>query len=221
MNTNNVRYMFFAACVGASVAMTSAATPPTTQPLTPAQTESLAIRTHLPKEFFQVGDILKVPGTYTDETKKADALRKAQPILQNEIKEFDRLAEIDPPFVAMRESEHRSIAVTLAALGDPASMASIQSAIASKDETTSLAGQADLMKVKWSLAHKDPKLQQAIADDVEKLDRQHPQERRVDDTVVILCLRGGDAGVEERPAGGGPWHDQQAIGPAADDRQVL
>ena len=157
---------------------------PSTQPAdtTPAKTIQ-QISAQLGATSRQLGKIL-TPAVLSDPTKRAEAAPKAIPLAYRNMELLDEMDKKVPP-ATIDQLRQNSLA-TLYLLNDQPTVTKVNDMKSSTDEVRQLNGQSVELLSQWLAAGSSNDAATKVIDDVEKLDKAHPESSRL--TMLTLGM---------------------------------
>jgi len=174
---------------------TTPATRPTTQPGRPLE----AVMQELQQAAKDMGQILGSEKTFTDPAKRAEATPKVLPVLRKMRSLAEELAASDNAGARQSaEQMKHEFAFMSAIFGDPQAKADLEKEAASKDETTALRAQSELLTARWISASGDATAQNKALDDYDALAKAHPESDAVSMGLIQLTQFAGDSDAGKR-----------------------
>jgi hypothetical protein len=148
------------------------------------------IRAEIESAHQQFKAVVKGPEDISDPVRRKEVAPQAIPPLKTLVADFHELSTIDPQMKRRAGQIELQFNAFLSVLGDQPTIDHLNTQASSKDIAESLRGQASQMLARWVLAIKDEPAQAKLADEIETLDRAHPES---EDLIFLTAAMGGSA----------------------------
>jgi len=156
------------------------------QSTAPALRSADAILAEIDAAHKQFNQAVKDPSEIADPARRRAIAPQAIPPLKTMVADFAELATVQPQTKRRADQLELQFNAFLSVLGDQSTIDHLQAQADSKDIAESLCGQASQLLARWVLAGKDETAQTKLADEVQTLDRAHPESE--DLTFLTLTL---------------------------------
>jgi thiol-disulfide isomerase/thioredoxin len=137
----------------------------------PPSRESL--RADYEKQYGVMQDLLSDPSVLTDATQRTATAPKVIPVLKNLLKDSDGLITADPDFAEEATDRRAEFVIFLSLFGDPDASKTIATEAQSDVDETAVEGKRSQLMVSWLTSSQDTNAQVGIADQIEKLGKDH------------------------------------------------
>ena len=136
------------------------------------------------KQFGLMQEIVPGAETLIDATKRNAAAPAAIPVLKKLVSDADTLITSDPDFAEEATDRRAEFRISLAVFGDPDAIKTLATEAQSTVDDTAIEGKRSQLMVSWLSSSLDPVAQSTIADQMEKLGKEHT----VNESLTIQML---------------------------------
>jgi hypothetical protein len=168
------------------------------QTTAPAPRSPEVIRAEIDAAHQQFKEVVTDPAEVSDPVRRKQIAPQAIPLLKTMVADFQELAAIQPAMKRRASQLELQFDAFLSVLGDQPTIDHLQAEAGSKDVPESLHSQASQLLAQWVLANKDAQAQGKVADQVQALDRAHPESEDLTFLTVTVSQSTSSVALEKQ-----------------------